>query len=58
MSQLIAMFCDTDAFCKRFEPAYHRCLLQTGHCHRLSPTALALSEIRRQRMTAVHLLLD
>lgn len=43
--QLTAMFCDIDDFCKRFEPLYHRHLLQAGQCHRRRQTALALSEI-------------
>jgi hypothetical protein len=45
MSQLIAMFCDIDDFCKHFEPLYHQHLLQAGHRHRRRQTALALSEI-------------
>jgi hypothetical protein len=43
--QLTAMFCDIDDFCKRFEPIYHRHLLQAGHRPRSRQTALALSEI-------------
>jgi len=31
MSQLIAMFCDIDDFCKWFEQPYMRRLLQSGH---------------------------
>jgi hypothetical protein len=45
MSRLIAMFCDIDDFCKRFEPLYHRHLLQSGQRSRTRRTALALSEI-------------
>jgi hypothetical protein len=43
--QLTAMFCDIDDFCKRFEPIYHRHLLQAGHRYRSRQPALALSEI-------------
>lgn len=43
--QLTAMFCDIDDFCKRFEPMYHRHLLQAGYRHRRRQPALALSEI-------------
>jgi Transposase DDE domain len=45
MSQLIAMFCDIDDFCKWFEPLYMRRLLQSGQRQRTRQTALALSEI-------------
>jgi Transposase DDE domain len=45
MSQLIAMFCDIDDFCKWFEPLYRRHLLQSGQRQRTRQTALALSEI-------------
>jgi len=45
MSQLIAMFCDIDDFCKWFEPLYMRHLLQSGQRQRTRQTALALSEI-------------
>ena len=30
MSQLVAMFCDLDDFCKHFEPIYTHRLLQSG----------------------------
>src|SRR5215831_15630078 len=45
MSQLMAMFCDIDDFCKWFEPLYMRRLLQSGQRQRTRQTALALSEI-------------
>jgi hypothetical protein len=45
MSRLIAMFCDIDDFCKRFEPLYHRHLLQSRPHSRTRRTELALSEI-------------
>jgi len=45
MSQLIAMFCDIDDFCKWFEPLYMRRLLQSGQRQRTRQTVLALSEI-------------
>jgi len=45
MSQLIAMFCDLDDFCKWFEPLYMRRLLQSGQRQRTRQTVLALSEI-------------
>jgi hypothetical protein len=45
MSRLIAMFCDIDDFCKRFEPFYHQHLLQAGYCARRRQPELALSEI-------------
>jgi hypothetical protein len=45
MSQLIAMFCDIDDFCKGFEPLYTQRLLQSGQAQRARQTALALSEI-------------
>ena len=45
MSQLIAMFCDIDDFCKWFEPLYMQRLLQDGQRHRVRPSQLALSEI-------------
>jgi hypothetical protein len=45
MSQLIAMFCDIDDFCKRFDPLYHQHLLQAGHCSRRRQPELALREI-------------
>ena len=34
MSQLIAMFCDIDDFCKWFEPLYTQRLLQNGQRQR------------------------
>ena len=45
MSQLIAMFCDIDDFCKWFEPLYMQRLLQDGQRHRVHQSQLALSEI-------------
>jgi hypothetical protein len=45
MSQLIAMFCDIDDFCKRFAPLSHRHLLQSGQRSRPRRTALTLSDI-------------
>ena len=45
MSQLIAMFCDIDDFCKWFEPLYMLRLLQDGQRHRVRPSQLALSEL-------------
>ena len=45
MSQLIAMFCDIDDFCKVFEPVYHQHLIATAGRHRRRQTRLALSEI-------------
>ena len=45
MSQLIAMFCAIDDFCKWFEPLYMRRLLQSGQRQRTRQTVLALSEI-------------
>ena len=45
MSQLIAMFCDIDDFCKWFEPLYMQRLLQDGQRHRVRQGHLTLSEI-------------
>jgi DDE family transposase len=45
MSQLVAMFCDIDDFCKWFEPLYTQRLLQSGQRQRTRRTTLALSEI-------------
>jgi hypothetical protein len=45
MSQLSAMFCDIDNFCKWFAPLYVQRLLHNGHRQRVLQTALALSEI-------------
>ena len=45
MSQLIAMFCEIDDFCKWFEPLYLRPLLKSGERHRARQGHLALSEI-------------
>jgi len=45
MSQLIAMFCDIDDFCKWFEPLYWQHLLHNGQRQRTCQTALVLSEI-------------
>jgi hypothetical protein len=45
MSQLIAMFCDIDDFCKWFEPLYMQRLLQDGQRHRIRQGHLTLSEI-------------
>jgi hypothetical protein len=45
MSQLSAMFCDIDDFCKWFEPLYMQRLLQDGQRHRVRQGYLSLSEI-------------
>jgi hypothetical protein len=45
MSQLIAMFCDIDDFCKWFEPLYMQRLLQSSQRHRVRQGQLTLSEI-------------
>ena len=45
MSQLVAMFCDIDDFCKEFEPLYTQRLLQSGQRQRQRPSQLSLSEI-------------
>ena len=45
MSQLVAMFCDIDDFCKWFEPLYMQRLLQEGQRHRVRQGHLTLSEI-------------
>jgi len=45
MSQLVAMFCDIDDFCKIFEPIYEQHLITTTAKHRRRQTHLALSEI-------------
>jgi hypothetical protein len=45
MSQLIAMFCDIDDFCKWFEPLYLPRLLQDGQRPRARQGCLPLSEI-------------
>src|ERR687892_1086766 len=45
MSQLIAMFCDIDDFCKWFEPLYMQRLLQDGQRHRVRQGHLPLREI-------------
>src|SRR5918996_1417010 len=45
MSQLIAMFCDIDDFCKGFDPLPTPRLLQSGQRQPTRQTALALSEI-------------
>src|SRR5919106_1183156 len=45
MSQLVAMFCDIDDFCKVFEPIYTQRLLQSGQCQRQRQGQLSLSEI-------------
>jgi Transposase DDE domain len=45
MSQLIAMFCDIDDFCKGFEPRYTQRLLQNGQRQRIRQSQLSLSEI-------------
>ena len=45
MSQLIAMFCDIDDFCKWFEPLYMQRLLQDGQRHRVRQSQVAWSEI-------------
>ena len=39
MSQLIAMFCDIDDFCKVFEPFYTQRLLQNGQRQRVRQRA-------------------
>src|ERR671918_588017 len=43
MSQLIAMFCDIDDFCKWFEPLYMQRLLQDGQRHRVRQSQLAVA---------------
>jgi Transposase DDE domain len=45
MSELIAMFCDIDDFCKWLEPLYQQRLLQDGQRQRGRQGQLALSEI-------------
>ena len=45
MSQLVAMFCDIDDFCKHFEPIYTQRLLQSGQRQRTRPPQLSLSEM-------------
>lgn len=45
MSQLVAMFCDIDDFCKLFEPVYHQRLLHSGQRQRRRQSQLSLSEI-------------
>jgi hypothetical protein len=45
MSQMVAMFCDVDDFCKVFEPVYERRLLQSGQRQRRRSSQLSLSEI-------------
>lgn len=45
MSQLVAMFCDIDDFCKLFEPIYSQRLLQNGQRQRVRQGQLSLSEI-------------
>ena len=45
MSQLIAMFCDIDDFCKWFEPLYMPRLLQSSPRQRIRQGHLTLSEI-------------
>jgi hypothetical protein len=45
MSQLVAMFCDIDDFCKAFEPIYRQRLLQYGQRQRMRQSQLSLSEL-------------
>jgi hypothetical protein len=45
MSDLVAMFCDIDDFCKVFEPIYSQRLLQNGQRQRVRQGQLSLSEI-------------
>ena len=45
MSQLMAMFCDIDDFCKWFEPLYRPRLLQSSQRQRVRQGQLTLSEI-------------
>jgi hypothetical protein len=45
MSQLVAMFCDIDDFCKTFEPIYTERLIQSGQRQRTRHSQLSLSEI-------------
>lgn len=45
MSQLVAMFCDIDDFCKTFEPLYEQRLIAIAAKHRRRQTNLSLSEI-------------
>ena len=45
MTQLVAIFCDLDDFCKVFEPLYTPRLLQSGQRQRTRQPPLSLSEI-------------
>ena len=45
MSQLIAIFCDIDDFCKWFEPLYQQRQLQDSQRHRVRQGHLTLSEL-------------
>ena len=45
MSQLVAMFCDMDDFCKTFEPIDTERLLQSGQRQRTRRSQLSLSEM-------------
>ena len=45
MDQLLAMFCDIDDCCNRFEPIYTQRLLQSGKRQRIRQSQLSLSEI-------------
>ena len=45
MSQLVAMFCDIDDFCKAFEPCYTQRLLHSGQRQRRRQSQLSLSEV-------------
>jgi len=45
MSQLVAMCCDIDDFCKRFEPIYTQRLLHRGQRQRQRQSQLSLSAI-------------
>jgi len=45
MSELVAMFCDIDDFCKVFEPIYQQHLIATEKRHRQRQCTLSLSEM-------------
>ena len=43
--EIIALFCDIDDFCQRFEPAWQRRLVTAGDRQRLRESRLCLSEV-------------